>query len=70
MDKKYGQVINTALIIIGGGILIYTISEEEKTRYLQVIGLIIIMLGLYRATNYWVETKDDDIDNHKSNSEK
>lgn len=70
MDKKYGQVINTALIIIGGGILIYTISEEEKTRYLQVIGLIIIMLGLYRATNHWVETKDDDIDNHKSNPEK
>lgn len=70
MDKKYSQVINTALIIIGGGILIYTISEENKTRYLQVIGLIIIMLGLYRATNHWVETKDDDFDNHKSDPEK
>lgn len=65
MNKKYGQIINTALIVLGGGILIYTISGEDKSPYLQILGLVIIMLGLYRATNHWVETKDD----HKNENE-
>lgn len=53
------QIINTALIVIGGALLIYTISVEGVSPYFKIIGLIIIMLGLYRATNYWVATKDD-----------
>lgn len=39
--------------------LIYTIAAEDPERYIQILGFIIIMLGLYRATNHWVETKDD-----------
>jgi len=53
------QIINTALIVIGGALLIYTISVENASPYFKILGLIIIMLGLYRATNYWVATKDD-----------
>ncbi|CAL66852.1 hypothetical protein [Christiangramia forsetii] len=53
------QIINTALIVIGGALLIYTIAAENANPYFKIIGLIIIMLGLYRATNYWVATKDD-----------
>ena len=59
MDKKNGQLINTVLIIVGGVLLIYTIAVEEPQKYLQILGFIIIMFGLYRATNHWVETKDD-----------
>lgn len=59
MNRKNGQVINTILIVVGGGILIYTIAIEEPQKYLQIAGFILIMLGLYRATNHWVETKDD-----------
>lgn len=59
MKKGNSQVINTILIILGGGMLIYTIAVEEPERYIQILGFIIIMLGLYRATNHWVETKDD-----------
>jgi len=59
MDKKNGQLINTVLIIVGGALLIYTIAVEEPLKYLQILGFIIIMFGLYRATNHWVETKDD-----------
>ena len=71
MNKKYGQIINTVLIVIGGGILIYTISEEDKNRYLQILGLVVIMFGLYRATNHWVETKDDhEEDNEDTNIDK
>lgn len=68
MYKKYAQVINTVLILIGGAILLYTISGEEKSKYLQILGLIIIMFGLFRATNYWVETKDDTFDDAPKDS--
>lgn len=53
------QIINTALIVVGGALLIYLISAEGVSPYFKIIGLIIIMFGLYRATNYWVATKDD-----------
>jgi len=69
MYKKYAQAINTVLIFIGGAILLYTISGEEESKYLQILGLVIIMFGLYRATNYWVETKDDTLDDTQNDIE-
>ncbi len=60
------QVINSTLIFIGGALLLYSISADDVSPYFKIIGLVIIMLGLYRATNYWVATKDD----HKEDSEK
>ena len=59
------QVINTALIIVGGALLLYSISAEDVSPYFKIIGLVIIMFGLYRATNFWVATKDD----HKDENE-
>ncbi len=69
MNKKYSQIINTMLIVIGGAIIIYTISGEDSNKYLQILGLVIIMFGLYRATNFWVETKDDEDDNNEEKPE-
>lgn len=60
------QVLNTILIVVGGGLLLYAIAAENAHPYFKIIGLIIIMLGLYRATNFWVETKDD----HKEDENK
>ncbi|UJH91478.1 hypothetical protein LZ575_01565 [Antarcticibacterium sp. 1MA-6-2] len=65
MTKKNSQLLNTILIVLGGGILIYTIANEEPHQLLQIFGFIIIMFGLYRATNHWVETKHD----HKEEQE-
>ena len=62
MNKKYGQIINTILIVVGGGLLIYSITGEERNKYIQIAGLVVIMFGLYRATNFWVENKDDEQD--------
>ncbi|MBZ9631839.1 hypothetical protein LB465_13705 [Salegentibacter sp. LM13S] len=53
------QVINTILIVVGGALLIYAIAVENAHAYFKIGGLIVIMLGLYRATNFWVATKDD-----------
>lgn len=60
------QVLNTILIVVGGGLLLYAIAAENAYPYFKIIGLITIMLGLYRATNFWVETKDD----HKEDENK
>jgi hypothetical protein len=69
MYKKYAQAINTVLIFIGGAILLYTIAGEGESKYLQILGLVIIMFGLYKATNYWVETKDDTQDDAQNDIE-
>ncbi len=53
------QVLNTILIFIGGALLLYAISAADVSPYFKIVGLVIIMLGLYRATNFWVATKDD-----------
>ncbi|MCX2837295.1 MULTISPECIES: hypothetical protein [Salinimicrobium] len=65
MKKPSSQFINSAVIIIGGVLLIFEISGEERNVYVMIIGLVMLMFGLYRATNYWVETKDD----HKKDEE-
>ncbi len=59
------QILNTVLIVVGGGLLMYAISVEDASPYIKIIGLVVIMFGLYRATNYWVATKDD----HKKENE-
>lgn len=59
------QVLNSLLILVGGACLIYAISAEDVSPYFKIIGLIIMMFGLYRATNFWVATKDD----HKEENE-
>ena len=60
------QIFNSLLILVGGALLIYSISAEDVSPYFKIIGLVIIMLGLYRATNYWVATKDDHKDEHEN----
>lgn len=70
MEKKNSQAINTIFIILGGGLLIYSIAVENPEKYIQILGFIIIMLGLYRATNHWVETKDDHIEEEEKTKSK
>ncbi len=52
-------MINTLLIVVGGIILIFELAGEQKNVYLLITGIIILMFGLYRATNHWSITKDD-----------
>lgn len=65
MNKGQSQLINTILIISGGILLLIEISVDNKNVYMLIAGLVLLMLGLYRATNHWVYTKDD----HKEENE-
>lgn len=65
MKKINAQVLNSFLIILGGAMLLFEISGDKKNVYILVVGIILLMFGLYRATNHWVYTKDD----HKPDNE-
>jgi hypothetical protein len=65
MKKPSSQTLNSILILVGGAVLLFEISGEERNVYVMVLGLVMLMFGLYRATNFWVETKDD----HKKENE-
>ncbi|HET7361076.1 MAG TPA: hypothetical protein VFI78_04000 [Salinimicrobium sp.] len=60
MNKFNSQVVNTLLIVISGGLLLFLIAMEEKDRvYLLILGIVLLMFGLYRATNHWVYTEEN-----------
>lgn len=65
MKKPTSQFMNSMSIIVGGAILLFEISGEDRNVYVMILGLVLLMFGLYRATNFWVDTKDD----HKKDSE-
>lgn len=65
MKKPSAQFINSMLILVGGVILLFQISGEERNVYMMILGIVLLMYGLFNATNYWVETKDD----HKKEKE-
>lgn len=57
--KNNAQLINTVLIIVGGILLLTKIFGKGENVYLLIIGIVLLMFGLFRATNHWVYTKDD-----------
>ncbi len=59
MKKNNSQILNTLVIIVGAVVLIYGMSLSDDSPYAKIIGLVILMFGLYRATKYWSATKDD-----------
>ncbi|WBL24482.1 hypothetical protein [Zunongwangia sp. HGR-M22] len=59
MKNNKSQILNTLVIIVGGVLLIYGMSVNDNPPYSKIFGIIILMFGLYRATQYWSATKDD-----------
>ncbi len=54
--KKQG--IYTAFIIIGAILLIYDLSVDSEKVYLKVVGLVVLMFGLYSSTRQWANDND------------
>ncbi|MFC5044970.1 hypothetical protein ACFSTE_20905 [Aquimarina hainanensis] len=42
--KKYSSFL---FVIIGGGLLLYEVSKTDKNYYFQVIGIVLLMSGLF-----------------------
>lgn len=70
MKKNNSQIVNSFLIIAGGAILLFQISGEEDNPYILIAGLVMLMYGLYRATNHWVIANEEGKEETKEEEEK
>ncbi|WP_194850750.1 hypothetical protein [Nonlabens antarcticus] len=62
MNKSSQQLFNGVLILIGGALLVYTLTVTDTNIYVQVLGLVLLMIGAYRASKHWSKHKDDHLD--------
>lgn len=70
MDVNKGkQSLNLIFILIGGGLLLYDLTQESTNVYVSTIGLVLLMFGLYKSTRQWVNDnpKDEDQQNSDKN---
>ncbi len=70
MDVNKGkQSLNLIFIVLGGGLLLYDLTQEGTNVYISTIGLVLLMFGLYKSTRQWVDDnpKDDDQQNSDKN---
>ena len=54
------RIIKIILILSGAGILVYEISKSTKDYYLQAIGVILLMVGLFMV-NKKIPHKDSNV---------
>ena len=57
------QLFSTLLILIGGVLLVYTMIDEQSRIYFKIVGIIFLMIGLFRATRVWVDDNKKDESN-------
>jgi thiol:disulfide interchange protein len=53
------QLINGFIILWGAVFLLYSVIVESVNVYFKIVGLLFLMFGAYRASNHWVEHRDD-----------
>lgn len=53
MNQKK-QVLNIVVLLLGAGLLIYDLTGENDNVYIKIIGLVLLMFGLYTTTQQWV----------------
>jgi hypothetical protein len=63
------RLLNFILIFVGGIIALYANAEEQQDVYILLVGIVILMFGLYRLsrgissrseTNHISDTKDEE----------
>ncbi|WP_242529686.1 hypothetical protein [Psychroflexus sp. ALD_RP9] len=62
--KKQG--LFTTFILVGAALLIYDLVEKPDVVYYKIIGLVLLMFGLYNSTKQWAQDNPKD---HKNPAE-
>lgn len=57
------QLFSSLFILLGAILLIYGMIVENTNVYIKIVGIIVLMFGLYSSTRVWVE--DNKQDNEK-----
>jgi hypothetical protein len=63
------QFINAFFILVGAIFLLYSVIMESVNVYFKIFGLLFLMFGAYRASNYWVEHRDDHLNEENEEEE-
>jgi hypothetical protein len=50
----------TLVIFLGAIILLYGMIYAENNLYPKIIGIVLLMFGLYKSTGVWVEDNKED----------
>lgn len=66
---KINTIINYLLILIGAIVAIYAQAEEEQDVVILIIGIVILMLGIYRISRNIPSKYDRDNTNQDINNE-
>jgi len=48
--NNFSRILNISCIIIGGVIAIYAQAGKEQNEYVLVIGIVLLMFGIYRIS--------------------
>ena len=58
------QTLNTIIIVVGIGLLLYDFVNNPEVVYYKISGLVILMFGLYKSTQQWTsDNKSSDVTN-------
>lgn len=48
--NNFSRILNIACIVIGGLIAIYAKADEEQNEYVLIVGIVLLMFGIYRTS--------------------
>jgi general stress protein CsbA len=63
------KYLNYILILVGAGIAMYAKVDAEQNQYLLMIGIVFLMLGVYRISKLIPSKKDEDLGEDNSNED-
>jgi uncharacterized membrane protein HdeD (DUF308 family) len=61
---KKNQILNYILILIGSIVAIYAQNDEQQNVLILVLGIVVLMSGIYRIARQIPSKFDSDDDNH------
>lgn len=62
----FSRLLNIILILIGGLIALYAQAEANQNKYLLILGIVFLMVGLYRISSK-IPSKDNTDDTLNQN---
>ncbi len=54
------QTVNTVIIVVGIGLLLFDFITNPDIVYYKILGLVILMFGLYKSTQQWTSDNKSD----------
>lgn len=63
------RIFNFILILVGGLIALYANAEEQQEVYILLIGIMLLMIGLYRLSR-GISSKNENTDENTNFDEK